>query len=432
MNHLSTKYHLPGFLLALLTLGGAISISFLNPLHAESESKSGGGSLSLADATARAIEKNPALAAFGADRRAAEARIITAMMRPNPELETEIEDVLGSGEYQDFQSAAYNVGLSQLLELGGKRRLRENIARADVEVEDLRYESAVREVMLETAKRFVAVLTSQSAEENASQVVAIAEDTAKAVGGLQEGGRGSAVDVKRSELGLKQAQLQLGNRQRESILARRQLAAMWGESDPSFDRVTGKLTSPRKNLPSLEELRAGLEEHPAVAMAKAGKMSAQDSLALERRKVTPDLNVGLAYRRDTTIDDNAVVLKFSLPLPLWSQNEGGIAEAEAAIDQNEAIVTQTLTRLDLALSEAWAQLENAHAEYQIVSGEMLPAAEELHQTLLEGFGLGRTSYLELLEARRSLTEIRSERIDALAKYHTARVEIETLTGTNSN
>ncbi|MCB1088727.1 MAG: TolC family protein, partial [Verrucomicrobiae bacterium] len=46
----------------------------------------------------------------------------------------------------------------------------------------------------------------------------------------------------------------------------------------------------------------------------------------------------------------------------------------------------------------------------------------------EGYRLGRISYLDLLEARRALTAVRAQRIEALSAYHEARVEIETLTG----
>lgn len=385
-------------------------------------------SLSLAQAIARALENHPALATYDADLRAAEARILSALERPNPDLDVEIEDVLGSGEYEGFRSAVYNVGVSQLLELGGKRQLRGSIAQADVETERLGYEAARREVLLETARRFVAVLTAQDTEANARDLVGIARETAESVTDLVAGGRGSSIDVKRTELELKQARLQLELRRREADFARRQLAAMWGEDKPKFDRVSGELEKPGKAVPGLDSLRDGLEEHPAVAMAKAGVDSAEKALTLEHRKVTPDVSVGVAWRRDTTIEDNAVVLNVSVPLPIWNRNEGGIAEAEAAVDKGQALVTQALTRLDLALSEAWGRLAAAHEEYHLVAGEMLPAADELYESLSESYRLGRTSYLELLEARRSLAALRSERIDALSKYHTARIEIEALTG----
>lgn len=385
-------------------------------------------SLTLAQAIARALEKHPALATYDADQRAAEARFLTALERPNPDLEVELEDVLGSGEYRDFQSAVYNLGVSQLLELGGKRRLRGKVAESDIEAESLRYEVARREVMRETATRYVAILTAQATEENARELVKIAKEAAESVSELEAGGRGSAIDVKRTDLERKQTQLQLELRKRESEAARRQLAAMWGANEPGFDRVSGKLENPGTDVSSLEGLRPGLEAHPSVALAEAGVVTAENSLTLERSKVTPDVAVGIAWRRDTAINDDAVVLNVSVPLPIWNRNEGGIAEAEAEIDRTQARVTQALTHLDLALSDAWGRLAAAHSEYRLVADDLLPAASELYDSLSESYRLGRTSYLELLDARRSLASLRRERIDALSKYHTARIEIEVLTG----
>jgi outer membrane protein TolC len=66
--------------------------------------------------------------------------------------------------------------------------------------------------------------------------------------------------------------------------------------------------------------------------------------------------------------------------------------------------------------------------YDLVQGEMLPAASKQYETLSEGFSLGRIKYLEMLEGRRSLNSVRKQRVEALSAYHTARVELEAITG----
>lgn len=387
-------------------------------------------SLSLASATARALERHPALQIFDADRRLADAKVLSALARPNPELEFETEDVLGSGDYRGFQSAVYNLGLSQLLELGGKRKLRAEVARSAREAEELRFEAARREVMLETTRRFVAVLAAQDAEESARQNLAIARETVQSVKGLQEGGRGSAIDVGQSELGLREAELQVKGAETRTALASQQLAAMWRDTEPDFRRVAGRLADPSRSTPSLGSLKESLEEHPELALARSGIATAQRELDLQQRLRQPDVNVGLSWRRDTTVEDNAVVLNFSLPLPLWNRNEGGIAEASAEVARTEALIEQSRQQLTLSLATALTRLEAARDQYRLIADGMLPAAEKHQETVAEGYRLGRISYLELLEARRALTTVRGQRIEALSAYHEARVEIETLTGTS--
>jgi cobalt-zinc-cadmium efflux system outer membrane protein len=202
------------------------------------------------------------------------------------------------------------------------------------------------------------------------------------VKGLQEGGRGSVLDVGQSELGLREAQLQVESARSRSKLARQQLASLWGDSKPDFERVSGKLTNPVADPPSVESLDGFLDEHPLMAMARSGISTAKRELNLQERLRQPDLNLGLAWRRDTTVDDNAVVLNFSLPLPLWNKNEGGIAEAEAGIARSEALVSQARLELSAALAEAVARLEIARSQYQLVADQMLPAAAKHHEACL--------------------------------------------------
>jgi cobalt-zinc-cadmium efflux system outer membrane protein len=386
-------------------------------------------SLSLADAVARALEKHPSMAVFDAEKRAAEARVITALAKPNPELENEIEDVLGSGDYRGFDSAIYNVGISQLIETGGKRQLRAEVARAEKANSELQYDLARRELIAETGRRYIAVLAAQSEENNAAAIRKIASDAHSAIVEQIEGGRGSAVDSGQALLGKNEAELAYQVARQKSILARQQLSAMWADSTPDFSRVVGKLSPPSGRLPEIGKLNTTVTDHPAVALGDAGVAAASAELTLEEKNRLPDLTVGLGYRRDSSVDDNAVVLSFSLPLPLFNQNEGGIAEARAGIERSEALVSQAHTQIVLRISEAHLRLKAAQAEYQLVSGEILTAAEDHHRTLTEGFALGRIRYLDMLEARRSLIAVRKQKIEALAKYHSARVDLESLTGT---
>ncbi len=387
-----------------------------------------GEQLSLAEATARAIRRHPSLKIYDAGIRVAEAKIITALTPPNPVLQVETEDVLGSGIYQGGESAVYNVGFNQLLLIGGKRRLRGNVAEEVLKTEQLRYEAAKRGIIRETARRYVAALAAQAIEDNAAETLRIASETVDTVSDMQKGGRGSKLDVGQSEIGRKEVQLQKQNAKRLAAIARQQLAAMWNSTHPDFNRVTGILRQPERVVPELESLSPALESHPLIDMARANVERARRELKLQQRKVTPNLNVGLGYRRDSSVNDNALVLGFSLPLPIRNKNQGGIAEAGAGIAASEAAVLQARSKLELDLAESWTRLSGAHNTYRLVANEMVPAAQKQYNDVAEGFRLGRMSYLQLLEARRALAATRRESISTLAKYNAARADIETLTG----
>jgi cobalt-zinc-cadmium efflux system outer membrane protein len=389
----------------------------------------GGDSISFAEAISRALQKNPSMAVYNAETRIAEAKVISAFARENPELLTEIEDFAGSGDYDGFQSAIYNVGISQLIVTGKKRHLRAAVAEAEGEETRLQYEAARRELIAETGKRYVTVLAYQNIEANAAEDLRIATEAYTTIKKQIDNGRGSALDSGQAKLGQNEAKLARENAKRETGLARQQLSAMWGEAKPHFTYVDGQLETPARSLPSLETLNATICDHPAVAMANAGVEAAGRQLTLEQKKKIPDLTLGLGYRRDSAVDDNAMVLGFSLPFPLFNKNEGGIAEANAAIEKRKALVARAESQIEMQIASAHARVEAARSEYDLVAGEMLGAAAEHYRSTSEAFHLGRVKYLELLEARRSLNAVKRQKAESLTKYHSARIDLESLTGT---
>src|SRR6187402_471561 len=81
-----------------------------------------------AEALQNTLENSPQLAVYPYEQRAAEARALQAGLRPNPELEMEVENVAGSGDYSGTQNAEYTLTLSQVIELGDKRQSRQALA----------------------------------------------------------------------------------------------------------------------------------------------------------------------------------------------------------------------------------------------------------------------------------------------------------------
>ncbi|HSH15455.1 MAG TPA: TolC family protein, partial [Verrucomicrobiae bacterium] len=117
--------------------------------------------LRLPVAIALALERSPALAAFPATRRAADARRQHAEQSPPASLSFEVEDALGSGDYQGVDQAQFTLALSQAFELGGRRAARSQVAesgRARVEGD---YELARAEVAAAVAAQFIHVVGDQ-------------------------------------------------------------------------------------------------------------------------------------------------------------------------------------------------------------------------------------------------------------------------------
>ncbi|NQT94626.1 MAG: TolC family protein, partial [Lentisphaerae bacterium] len=136
--------------------------------------------ITLRQALALALMKSPELEAFSHNVRAAEARTLQARLLPNPEIEVDVGEFNRGGE--GFDAAESSVVLGQLIELGGKRRMRTRVAEAEGELAGWDYESKRLDVFAETAQRFTKVIAAQRRLELARSAAALAEQTSKAVG----------------------------------------------------------------------------------------------------------------------------------------------------------------------------------------------------------------------------------------------------------
>jgi cobalt-zinc-cadmium efflux system outer membrane protein len=63
-----------------------------------------------------------------------------------------------------------------------------------------------------------------------------------------------------------------------------------------------------------------------------------------------------------------------------------------------------------------------------LKNEVLPSAQGTFDAVTEGYRIGKFDFLEMLDAQRTLFDVKGSYIDALAKYHRAVADVERLVG----
>ena len=99
----------------LLLLSGAI-------VNAQSRPPGDDGVISLPQALAATMARNPELVAFGHQFEAQDGRILQAGLAPNPELSVMVENALGTGEFSGTDNAETTVSIAWVLERGVRQR----------------------------------------------------------------------------------------------------------------------------------------------------------------------------------------------------------------------------------------------------------------------------------------------------------------------
>jgi outer membrane protein, heavy metal efflux system len=384
------------------------------------------GQLTLSQALALTLEQNPELAAFSWDVRSAEARILQARVWPNPELGVQAEDVAGSKQSSGFSRSQTTLQLSQLIELGGKRRARVGEAIYARELARFDYETKRLEVLKKTTQTFVEVLAGQErvrlAQENVELAFRLIPDIRQRI----EAGKASAIEQTRGEVTVSAARIELDQAKRALITAQQQLAAQWGSANAQFDRVIGDLERVTY-LPNLENLSLKLSRNPEVARWPLETAKREATLRLQQADAVPNLTLSAGPRYISETGEWTNVIGFSLPLPLWNRNEGAILEARAQLAKTDDEKRSAVVRLSTDLNEAYQTVARTTDEIRILKESILPGAEKTIEELQAGYRAGRFSYLEINEARRTLTAARLQYLQALSDYHKAVAEIEALT-----
>ena len=451
-------------------LGSTVLVCALFALPSAGQNMEPTGALTLSNALELALRQSPELAVFEWDSRIAEARRLQASYRPNPELSLEIEGIrlwdgsdsnstFGSereveeGGAPGFGDAEYTLSISQIIELGGKRMKRIRAAELEGTVFIREYEIARADVLAKVAVLFTDVLGAQERLIIAEQNLSLTQDVVRAISARVTAGQVSPIEEKRATVQVSQARIGVTRERLNLEAARILLAASWASEESVFSRVMGSL----KAVPltkTANELKSIVAQSPDLTYW-ISELSRLDSIVeLERAQRKPDLGVRVAYRAqsldsrstrryDTGLSpsfqgsgrsgfsdsrEDTFILEFSLPLNFFNKNQGRIREAEYQIRKANANRRATELEIRTRIDSIFAGLQAAREEVRGLKEEVVPGAASAYEDTNTGYIAGKFRYLDVLDAQRTLIEVRGQYVDALVRFHQQRIILERLAG----
>lgn len=383
--------------------------------------------LSMREAMRRAISHSPVLHAARAEIEARHGEAFQAGRRQNPELMTEVENFAGSGDFSGSDSAELTVSLTQVLELGGKRLKRLELANLETNLAAWDFEAVRLKVASETLQSFVDVLAGQRRAEIRKEFESLTARLSESVSERVRAGKVSGIEASKAKVELARASVALEEERAALDVARQQLALFWGGRSPDFTRAIGELAA-TNHLPTAQRFRTYLDQNPNIARWADEMNRREATLALEKARRIPNLSVGGGIRRFEETDDSAVVASVSIALPLFDRNRGSLDAANARIAKGQyerEIASAELTR---SFVDAYGKLRAAEAKLRSLDEKVLPAAIASYQASEQGFREGKYDLLNVLDAQRSLIETRLNIINTQAEFHKAKAVIEALIG----
>jgi outer membrane protein, heavy metal efflux system len=359
-----------------------------------------------------------------ANVRAAEGRADQASVLPNPLVGLEVENFGGKANLGGVATEQTTLSINEPIELGGKRGARIAAGAAGVNAAQAQNRRIVVDFGFDLALAYAAAEAAQVRTSLYEDALNAAAEDLRAAQALVDAGR--------------EAPLRAVQAGAASAAAQSDLEAVRADAGDALARLSALVAVPRPYtgvasslLPLADDLKPPPAEPPAifpsVAAAEAEREAAAQRVSVERTRAAPNVTVLFGVRRFSGNDSTAFLGGVLLPLPLFDRNRGNIGAALAEFDAADA-------RLNAARAEAetgWraAILQANAAESRLgAAGKAVAASDQTYRLTRTGYDAGRTPLIEVLTARRNLTDAQLRLLNARVARIRAEATLARLSG----
>ncbi|MGZ5182997.1 MAG: TolC family protein [Ramlibacter sp.] len=380
--------------------------------------------LHLDEALALARDRNHDLKSAAIAVDSAAAAVTSAAAAPNPALTLQTSGInpaagIGAGPLRS-KTVDSAVRIDQLIERGGKRRLRTAAAEQLAHAARADHADTQRQLRRDVAAAYYDLLAAQQRAALTAEAAALADHAMQAAETRRRAGELAGSDTAR----LRTDALRVRNEADDAVAdleqARRALALLLGLDDGAGlnanDPWPAALPPPAVLDAALD---AAIEARADVAAARARLRAAQSSRELAQAGLTRDITVGVQadhYPASATNPQgggNSFGISVQVPLFVRYAMQGEIRSAAVALDAAAENLARVRQYARAEIGKARAQAEAGARRVERFDSEILPAARKAAEAAEFAFAHGAAGVMDVLDVRRAY---RTAELDALAAH----------------
>jgi cobalt-zinc-cadmium efflux system outer membrane protein len=388
---------------------------FVSPLRAQTTTLPDTVRQSLAQLDGQFLERNFQLLAQKYQVNIAEANIIQAGLRYNPNVQLQSNFFnpqtgrffqYGQNTATDIASGQYNRGgitiqVQQLLMLAGKRsklvavaesnRTLANLAFRDV-LRTLRYQLYSTYANLYYDLQAVALLRAEDARQ---QQLIESYRIAQRTGGV------APYEVTRLEAALRDLRANIADYRGQIADEQATLRVLLRQSGNAFILPTDipVVTPP---LPQLTvAIDSALTNRPDAAIAQEQINYAQRSLTLEKARRTPDLLTGFVFDKYGNAFNNFTGLYTAMDVPIRNRNQGAIKAAEINLKSAQAGTENQQTIVQSDVLNAYDKLSTYYEQYSTLPVDYVARLQNISVEATRSYNARTIGLLDYLDKIRT-------------------------------
>ncbi|HNW35328.1 MAG TPA: TolC family protein [Candidatus Ozemobacteraceae bacterium] len=333
-----------------------------------------------------------------------------------------------SGNLPGFSNADLTVSFKRPLLTGGKATAQKRLAAMSIDEAKIELSALKREILLRVQAAFHKVIGLQNLCRNAQEITQLNVSMHETTKIRVEAGAGPEQELLKAQLDIDRVEADRKNLEGQLTEAVLALCREMGLKEDSRIEVVGTLTSDI-TLPPLAQLQQKiLETHPVfLTVAQNVKVNqAQAEFLKAENRTSYNWVAGVRNFRESA--NNAFVFAIEADLPNKESNQG--ARNAAVIERTKLEATREKARRELftALQEQVKRFERSQSTVSTLRQAILPKAQKNLEMAIDGYRLGKTDQIVVLEARKSYAEVTRQSLAALSELYEAIDAIEQLSG----
>jgi cobalt-zinc-cadmium efflux system outer membrane protein len=398
----------------------ALLLAFAAGAPAPTQTPAAPSALTYAQALELAMARNLGVEAARRLRAIREAAIRTSGQRPNPSI--------GFEATRDTPHQTFSFDLP--VELGGRRSRRIDLATEELSLADADLQVGLRVMRRELRQAFYSLVGADERVRIAEDVLDISRRLRDAAQARFETGAAPRLEVMQAELGVVRAEAEVELARSTRIGAQASLNAVLNLPPQQPTAVLGTLAA---GVPPMN-----YEMLLAQALSSNADLVTVDrQIAVEQRRVqllraertpTPVFSVHSLFNSPPEFTAGAGVA-VSLDVPIFSRNQGPIAESIATTAQLRAKREDTRRTVENSVYAAVARVNAEQRQLDAFTQRLVPTASDLEALAQESYRAGRTSVLGVLDAQRSLRDLRRDALQAALDLQLSLADLEEILGT---
>jgi outer membrane protein TolC len=378
---------------------------------------------------AAVLVRNPTVAQMAAAAQAAAARYPQVTSLEDPRVGGYFGPASIGSRDVDF---AYRVEVSQAYPFPGKLALRGETVRneaaaAGAEVEDSRL------TLAEAARNaFADYYLAARAAEVTDEGLRLLREFRESAAARYRTNQGTQQDVLQADVAIARQQERAVGLDRAGRVARARINTLLNLPADHALPPPPKQLAPAGPLPDAAALRAAaIGRRPDMAALRARVAADEAAVALALKEYYPDFEAMAAYDAwwQRPEKDLRPMVGVRLNVPLRTERrDAAVTEMRARLAQRQAELARLTAQIGLQVQEAYEQAREAEQALKLYEESALPAARENVKQAQAGYTVGKIPFLNLVEAQRSLVELRDRQFELMAEAYRRRAALDRAAG----